>query len=167
MRTTFQEIERGHELYYALHQELIFKTFAKRNLFFAQWVAGLMGRRGKDKESYVRELLDYAFGDMTSNRLVGKAYEDLKRFGLHLPVERLKSKLYELEGAACRAMMDAIEAVPAVPASKRSQVKNTVVKVKDHAASGIQAIEDALGRVKEDLNTPHKVKFSDLFLAQG
>ncbi len=75
-------LERGYEARFALHQELVYKVFARRNQVFAEWVAGLMGRSDAGVAAYAREMRDHVFGDTDAVRLLAKAEADLARAGL-------------------------------------------------------------------------------------
>ncbi len=154
-------LERGHEARFALHQELVYKVFGRRNHLFAEWVAGLMGHHGEGIPTYAKEMHDHVFGDTDAVRLLEKARGDLARKGVTLPEGRLEEKLYEIEGRACRVVLDEIVGNPVVPHAKLAKF-GFVPGVRAAAAGGIHAIEAALARAKAPLPT---LRFGDLFLS--
>jgi hypothetical protein len=154
-------LERGHEAHFALHQELVYKVFARRNQVFAEWVAGLMGRRGEGVSAYVKEMHDHVFGDADAGRLLEKARTDLVRCGVVMPEGRLESKLYEVEGRACHDVLEAIVGHPVVPHAKLTKF-GLGSGVRAVAAGGLHAIEAALARAKDPAPP---LRFCDIFLS--
>jgi len=166
MSYNLSSLERGYELHFALHQELVFKTFAKRNHLFAQWAADLLDLPADKKIEYVRDVMDFVFGDKDSTRLIGRVYEDLRRHGVHLTVVWLRSKLYECEGAACRAIVESLvgDAVVPVAPQRSSGVKDVMHAAAVKTITGVQAVERALAHAKEDLHPKKTLQFRDMFL---
>lgn len=157
-------LERGHEARFALHQELVYKVFARRNQLFAEWAATLMGYHGDGVSAYAREVLDHVFGDADIRCLLRKVEGDLARLGVVLPENRLEDKLYEIEGGACRDVLDAMVRTPVVP--ERRRVKAGMGEsVRVAADNGVQAIEQALSRAKSELASRPPLHLRDLFLS--
>ncbi len=167
MRTSFIDFERGQELFYTVRQELVFKTFEKRNHLFAEWVATQLGKTGKAHASYVRSFIDYAFGDRSYEGLLAKALDDVARAGLDITKSDLEEKLYEIEGQACRTLMDRLQAVPVAPRKRRSsqKVADILVHASHKTADSLRAIDDALQRAKAELTSDKTFQFSDVFLS--
>jgi hypothetical protein len=167
MRTSFIDFERGQELFYSVRQELVFKTFEKRNHLFAEWMATQLGKTGKARASYVRGFIDYAFGDRSYDGLLTKALDDVARAGLDISRADLEEKLYEIEGQACRTLMDHLQAVPAAPRVRRpsQKVADILAHASHKTADGLHAIDDALQRAKAELTSERTLQFSDVFLS--
>ena len=55
--TSFDDREKGFERKFALDEELMFKSTARRNKLLGLWAAGKMGLSGDEADSYAREVV--------------------------------------------------------------------------------------------------------------
>ena len=55
--TTFDKREEGFEKKFAVDENLKFKSIARRNRLFGQWVAEKLGKSGDERDAYAKEVV--------------------------------------------------------------------------------------------------------------
>ena len=75
---TFDSREKAFEDKFAHEETLKFKARMKRNVLFASWAAGALGKGKSAEESYVRELLEAAVASADEDYVLHRVKDDFQ-----------------------------------------------------------------------------------------
>jgi hypothetical protein len=92
--TTFDKREEGFEKKFALDEELRFKSIARRNRLFGQWVAEKLGKSGGERDAYAKEVVAAEI-DGGEAGVARKIASDLAANGSPINEADVKAKLDE------------------------------------------------------------------------
>jgi hypothetical protein len=95
----FDKREEGFEKKFALDEELKFKSIARRNRLFGQWVAEKLGMSGAERDAYAKEVVA-ANVDGGEAAVARKIAADLAAKGSTITEANIKAKLDEFLAVA-------------------------------------------------------------------
>ncbi len=102
MSDAFRDRQKGFEGKYQMDQELAFKVQTRRDKYFGQWVAGLLGNSGADVDVYAKEVVASNFEKPGDDDMLGKVRTDLKNKGIGADDKVLLAELQKAEAAAVK-----------------------------------------------------------------
>lgn len=88
-----QERGKAFENKYAHDEETIFKLRARRNHYFGEWVAGILGKTGRDRENYILDIVKLDLEAPGDESILMKVQSDISSAGLKLKNKELEQKL--------------------------------------------------------------------------
>jgi hypothetical protein len=91
--------EEGFEKKFALDEELKFKSIARRNRLFGQWVAEKLGKSGAERDAYAKEVIAAEI-DGGEAAVARKIATDLAAQGSAIGEAEIKAKLDEFMAVA-------------------------------------------------------------------
>jgi len=91
--------EEGFEKKFAIDEELKFKSIARRNRLFGQWVAEKLGKSGADRDAYAKEVIAAEI-DGGEPAVTRKIAADLAAKGSAISEAEIKAKLDEFLAVA-------------------------------------------------------------------
>jgi hypothetical protein len=77
-------------------------VIARRNVLAALWAGNLLGKRGKDLESYAREVHNADYDVPGDSDVVAKLHHDLTAAGFHKEAATVRSRLAGFQKQAWR-----------------------------------------------------------------
>lgn len=97
--TTFDKREEAFEKKFSMDEELRFKSVARRNRLFGQWVAEQLGMSGAERDAYAKEVVaaEIDGGDAAVIRKIGA---DLAAKGSKITERDISTKLDEFLAVA-------------------------------------------------------------------
>ena len=100
--TTFDKREEGFERKFALDEEQKFKAEARRNRLLGLWVAGKLGKKGADADSYAKEVIAAEFDTGGDANVVRKVTQDLAAKGVAISESEIRSQMDGLMAEAAK-----------------------------------------------------------------
>jgi hypothetical protein len=97
--TTFDKREEGFEKKFAVDENLKFKSIARRNRLFGQWVAEKLGKSGDERDAYAKEVVAAEI-DGGEAAVASKIAADLAAKGSAITEADIKAKLDEFLAVA-------------------------------------------------------------------
>ena len=97
--TTFDKREEAFEKKYSLDEELRFKSVARRNRLFGQWVAEKLGMSGAERDAYAKEVVTIEI-DGGDAAVIRKIAADLAAKGSTITAADIQAKLDEFMAVA-------------------------------------------------------------------
>ena len=97
--TTFDKREEAFEKKYSLDEELRFKSVARRNRLFGQWVAEKLGMSGAERDAYAKEVVTIEI-DGGDAAVIRKIAADLAAKGSTITAGDIQAKLDEFLAVA-------------------------------------------------------------------
>ena len=93
--SSFDDRKKSFENKFANDQELQFKIKGRRNKYFGQWVADKLGKKNKEIENYIDEVIKAYLKKPGDMDLIGKVQQDFKASNSNISEDGIKSKLDE------------------------------------------------------------------------
>jgi hypothetical protein len=97
--TELNKREEGFEKKFAIDEELKFKSIARRNRLFGNWVAEKLGMSGADRDAYAKEVIAAEI-DGGEPAVIRKIGADLAAKGSAVTQAEVKAKLDEFLAVA-------------------------------------------------------------------
>ncbi len=97
--TTFDKREEAFEKKYAVDEEQRFKSVARRNRLFGQWVAEKLGMSGAERDAYAKEVVAAEI-DGGDAAVIRKIAADLAAKGSTITAADIQAKLDEFLAVA-------------------------------------------------------------------
>jgi hypothetical protein len=100
--TNFDDREKSFERKFALHEELKFKSTARRNKRLGLWAAEKMGLSGDDAQAYAREVVKADFEEPGEEDVYRKIRADFDAKGVEQSEHQIRRAMVDLLAEAVR-----------------------------------------------------------------
>lgn len=100
----FDDREKGMENKYFHDAEMKFKAMARRNKLFGLWIAGLIGKTGKDADDYAKSVIKADLEEAGDEDVLRKVTADIKAAHVSKSDAELRLKLDECLAEAIRQL---------------------------------------------------------------
>jgi hypothetical protein len=101
----FENREEAFERRFALDEEIVFKSLARRNRQLGLWLAGLLGRAGAEADSYASALVAAQVGISDPDVVFSKIKMELSQAGIEMSDNRIRRKIDETMAQAKAEIM--------------------------------------------------------------
>lgn len=95
--STFDDREHAFEAKFAHDAEMLFRAEARRNRLVGIWAGEMLGKKGDDMESYIRDVMKADFKEAGDEDVLAKLAEDLDGMATR---EEIRQKLDACMAAA-------------------------------------------------------------------
>ena len=91
---SFEDRKKNFENKFAHDEELKFKVNSKRNKYLGEWAGEILGKKNKEKEEYILEVIRSDFTEPGDEDIIKKLSQDLK--DKNISENDIREKLDEL-----------------------------------------------------------------------
>ena len=99
----FEEREKSFEKKFVRDQELQFKVASKRNKYLSEWASSVLGKKDKDKQNYILEIIKADMEESGSEDVFRKIKKDFEKDSIKIDDSEIRS---QMEKALLRAKED-------------------------------------------------------------
>tara|TARA_B100001245_G_C22525526_1_gene264583 strand:+ start:186 stop:500 length:315 start_codon:yes stop_codon:yes gene_type:complete len=99
----FEEREKSFEKKFVRDQELQFKVASKRNKYLSEWASSVLGKKDKDKQDYILEIIKADMEESGSEDVFRKIKKDFEKDSIKIDDSEIRS---QMEKALLRAKED-------------------------------------------------------------
>ena len=92
--SSFEDRKKNFENKFAHDEELKFKVNSKRNKYLGEWASEILGKKNKEKEEYILEVIRSDFTEPGDEDIIKKLSQDLK--DKNISENDIREKLDEL-----------------------------------------------------------------------
>ena len=101
--SSFNEREKSFEKKFVRDQELQFKVASKRNKYLSEWASSVLGKKDKDKQNYILEIIKADMEESGSEDVFRKIKKDFQAASINVEDSEIRD---QMEKALLRAKKD-------------------------------------------------------------